>query len=129
MRIREITLRELGMKLVAPFETSVVRTDERRIVLVEMNVDGVTGWGECVAGETPGYSPETTETAWHVLRDHLWPLLRGEEFVVPADGLEHFPNFRARPRAQHGLGVPDSCFQRAFGHVVPADGLEHFPNS
>jgi O-succinylbenzoate synthase len=80
MRIREITLRELRMKLVAPFETSVVRTDERRIVLVEANVDGVTGWGECVAGETPGYSPETTETAWHVLRDHLWPLLRGEEF-------------------------------------------------
>src|SRR5258707_10400808 len=80
MRIRKSRLREWGMTLVAPCELSVLRTDERRIVLVEMNVDGVTGWGECVAGETPGYSPETTETAWHVLRDHLWPLLRGEEF-------------------------------------------------
>ena len=79
MRIREITLRELRMKLVTPFETSTMRTDERRIVLVEADIDGVTGWGECVAGETPGYSPETTETAWHILRDHLWPLVRGRE--------------------------------------------------
>jgi o-succinylbenzoate synthase len=68
------------MKLVAPFETSTGRTDERRIVLIEADVDGVTGWGECVAGETPSYSPETVETAWHILRDHLWPSVQGKEF-------------------------------------------------
>src|SRR5712672_565318 len=84
MRIREITLREVRMKLIAPFETSTMRTDERRIVLVEADVDGVTGWAECVAGETPGYSPETTETAWHILRDHLWPLVQGKEFFGAA---------------------------------------------
>ncbi len=80
MRLQKVTLREIRMKLVAPFETSMERTDVRRIVLVEALVDGVTGWGECVAGETPSYSPETTETAWHILRDFLWPLLRGREF-------------------------------------------------
>jgi O-succinylbenzoate synthase len=84
MRIREIRLRELRMKLVAPFETSTGRTDERRIVLVEADVDGATGWGECVAGEAPSYSPETTETAWHILRDHLWPLVKGQEFCEAA---------------------------------------------
>jgi O-succinylbenzoate synthase len=84
MRIREITLRELRMKLVVPFETSTTRTDERRIVLVDADVDGVMGWGECVAGETPGYSPETTETAWHILSDHLWGLVRGKEFSSAA---------------------------------------------
>ena len=68
------------MKLVAPFETSAERTDDRRIILVETDVDGAVGWGECVAGETPSYSPETTDTAWHILRDHLWPRLRGREF-------------------------------------------------
>src|SRR5580693_7957328 len=85
MRIREITLRELRMKLVVPFETSTMRTDVRRIVLVEANVDGVTGWGECVAGETPAYSPETTETAWHILRDHLWPMVKERKFAAAAD--------------------------------------------
>ena len=85
MRLRGFTLRELRMKLVAPFETSVERTDVRRVVLVEANVDGMTGWGECVAGETPSYSPETTETAWHILRDFIWPLLRGKEFGSAAE--------------------------------------------
>jgi O-succinylbenzoate synthase len=80
MHIDEITLRELRMQLVAPFETSVERTDVRRIVLLEVNVDGVRGWGECVAGEIPSYSPETTDTAWHILRDHLWPLVKGKSF-------------------------------------------------
>src|SRR6476646_7246854 len=85
MRIREVRLRELRMKLIAPFETSTMLTDERRVILVETDVDGVTGWGECVAGESPSYSPETTETAWHILRDHLWPLLKGREFSAAAE--------------------------------------------
>jgi o-succinylbenzoate synthase len=80
MRIDGITLRELRMQLLSPFQISVARTDVRRILLVEANVNGVTGWGECVAGETPSYSPETTETAWHILRDHLWPMVKGTEF-------------------------------------------------
>jgi len=85
MRVREITLRELRMKLVTPFETSMERTEVRRILLVEANVDGTIGWGECVAGEAPWYSPETTETAWHVLRDHLWRLIKGKGFGSAAD--------------------------------------------
>jgi O-succinylbenzoate synthase len=80
MRLKGITLREIQMKLVTPFETSVERTDIRRVLLIEATVDDVIGWGECVAGETPSYSPETTDTAWHILRDHLWPLLKGKEF-------------------------------------------------
>ncbi len=85
MQIREVTLRELRMKLVAPFETSTMRTDVRRIVLVEANVDGVMGWGECVAGEAPGYSPETTDTAWHILREHVWPLVKERKFSAAAE--------------------------------------------
>src|SRR5712671_3828318 len=85
MRIREITLRELRMKLIAPFETSTMRTDERRIVLVEADVDGLIGWAECVAGETPGYSPETTDTAWHMLRDHVWPRVKERKFSAAAE--------------------------------------------
>ena len=80
MRIEEITLREISMKLVAPFETSMERTEVRRIILVEAKVDGVTGWGECVAGETPFYGPEYTDTAWPVIRDFLWPPVKGIPF-------------------------------------------------
>jgi O-succinylbenzoate synthase len=62
-----------------------MRTDVRRIVLVEANVDGVMGWGECVAGEAPGYSPETTDTAWHILREHVWPLVKERKFSAAAE--------------------------------------------
>ena len=80
MQIRGVTLQEIRMKLVAPFETSMERTEARRILLVQADVDGVTGWGECVAGESPYYSPETTDTAWLILRDFLWPMIKGKEF-------------------------------------------------
>ncbi len=73
------------MKLVTPFQTSMDTTTMRRVLLVEAIVDGVTGWGECVAGENPSYSAETTETAWHVLRDHLWPTLRGKHLETAAE--------------------------------------------
>jgi O-succinylbenzoate synthase len=80
MRINEIILRELSMKLVAPFQTSIERTEIRRILLVEANVDGTIGWGECVAGERPFYGPETTDTAWLILTNYLWPLVKGKDF-------------------------------------------------
>src|SRR5262249_57579818 len=85
MRLRKVTLREVRMPLVAPFETSMDRTTERRFILVEANVDASTGWGECVASENPSYSPETVETAWHILKGFLWPLLKGKEFESAAD--------------------------------------------
>jgi O-succinylbenzoate synthase len=85
MQIREVILQELRMKLVTPFETSMDRTDVKRFLLVQADVDGVIGWGECVAGETPFYSPETSETAWHILRDFLWPMIKGKEFAAASE--------------------------------------------
>jgi o-succinylbenzoate synthase len=79
MRIESLTLREIHLKLVTPFETSMDRVTERRIILAEVHVDGVSGWGECTAGETPYYCPEDTETAWHILKNYLWPRLKGRE--------------------------------------------------
>jgi o-succinylbenzoate synthase len=103
MRIREITLREIRMKLVTPFETSVDRTTERRIVLVEANVDGVTGWGECTAGEKPFYNPEMTDTAWLILRDFLWPLVKGKEFTSATDAWEMLSLVRGHNMAKGAL--------------------------
>ena len=81
MRILDLTLRELSMKLLVPFETSMDCVDVKRVLLVEANVDGVTGWGECVAGSDPYYSPETVDTAALIIREYLWPLVKGREFA------------------------------------------------
>jgi o-succinylbenzoate synthase len=85
MRLHSLTLREIHLKLVAPFETSMDRVSERRIILAEAHVDGVSGWGECTAGETPYYCSEDTETAWHILKNFLWPRLKGKELSLAAD--------------------------------------------
>src|SRR5271157_4384704 len=85
MRVRGVTLREIRMRLVAPFETSMDRVAERRIILLGADVDGVIGWGECTAGENPFYSPEDTETAWHILEGYLWPVIKGKEFASAVD--------------------------------------------
>src|ERR1700674_2282781 len=80
LKVQKITLREIRMPLVTPFETSFGRLTDRRMLLVEADADGVTGWGECVAGEGPFYAPETVETAWHILRDFIWPILKDRKF-------------------------------------------------
>src|SRR5579859_418638 len=79
MQIDAITLRELHMPLVHFFETSFGRTTERRVMLVEMAVDGITAWGECVAGEHPYYSEETIDTAWYAIQEELAPALLGRQ--------------------------------------------------
>src|SRR5438270_11371440 len=80
MHIQGITLRELSMKLVTPFETSMDRLEVRRIILLEADVDGVTGWGECVAAAAPFYSPEYADTACAGLGAFLWPMGKGVNF-------------------------------------------------
>jgi o-succinylbenzoate synthase len=85
MRIHGLTLREIALKLLAPFETSMDRVSERRIILAELHVDNVSGWGECTAGETPYYSPEDTDTAWHILKDFVWPRVKGRELASASE--------------------------------------------
>jgi o-succinylbenzoate synthase len=85
MRLRKITLREIHLRLLSPFQTSFGTSDLRRILLVEADIDGVAAWGESTAGENPFYSYETVETAWLILRDYLWPLLKGREIVSASE--------------------------------------------
>ena len=91
------------MKLVAPFETSMERTEARRILLVQANVDGVTGWGECVAGESPYYSPEMVDTAWLILRDFLWPMIKGKEFATAREVWDLLARVRGHNMAKASL--------------------------
>jgi O-succinylbenzoate synthase len=85
MQVDAVTLRELHMPLVHFFETSFGRTTERRILLLEVQMDGITAWGECVAGEHPHYSEESIETAWYVIQQELAPALLGKKIASGKD--------------------------------------------
>lgn len=103
MRIDAIILRELRMQLVRPFETSFGVTRERRVLLAEVQSEGLTGWGECTAGEHPFFSSESTDTAWEVLRHELGPMLAAEWPEHGGECPRIFRQVRGNPMAKATL--------------------------
>lgn len=103
MRINLITLRHLRMSLRTPFETSFGRIQTRDCILLEASADHLTGYGECVADREPGYSYETTQTAWHILRDYLIPAILGQDIAEPQSLPERLSFVRGHAMAKAGL--------------------------
>lgn len=103
MKIELIKLRELKMRLKAPFETSFGITHNRRILLVEVVADGLSGWGEVTTGETPAYNPETTDTAWHVISDFIAPKLVGRSLKTASQVSALLAGIRGHEMAKAGV--------------------------
>lgn len=85
MKIESLVLREIRIRLRNPFETSFGKTWDRRIILVQVHSDGLSGWGEVTAGEGPYYNPETTDTSWLILSKFIEPLVSGASLDSPRD--------------------------------------------
>jgi O-succinylbenzoate synthase len=95
MKITEMTIRHLQMKLKAPFTTSFgTFTDRDFLVLEAKDEQGTIGWGESVAFHSPWYNEETLKTNWHVLEDYLIPLILNKEMNHPDDVSEIFEPIR-----------------------------------
>jgi len=103
MRIDAIILREIHMPLVRPFETSFGITRNRRILLAEVQSEGLTGWGECTAGERPFFSGESTDTAWQVMVNELGPMLAAESPEHGGECPRIFRAVRGNPMAKAAL--------------------------
>lgn len=103
MRVKKLTLREIHLKLLEPFQTSFHTLQQRRIVLIQAEVQGASGWGEATVGEDPFYSYETVETAWHIIRDFIWPMLRGAEFESAAEIWDSLARIRGHNMAKAGV--------------------------
>jgi O-succinylbenzoate synthase len=84
-KLQAVELRRIALTLVAPFETSFGVQTQRDILLVRAITDAGDGWGECVAGEEPTYSPEYADGAQHVLIHHLLPRLLDRPQLTAAD--------------------------------------------
>ena len=103
MKLEKITLYQLSMPLKTPFETSFGRIDRRECILLEVHTDGLTGFGECPADRDPGYSYETTGTAWHILSEFIIPSVLGVEINGPEDLQQHMTAVRGHQMAKAGL--------------------------
>ena len=103
MQIDRIELRHTKMELVSPFETSLGVENYEEHIIVRVDGDGVTGWGECVVEPAPSYSAETLQTAWHVLRDFLIPGVLGKDIPGIDDALATGAWVRGHMMARAGL--------------------------
>jgi len=91
------------MPLVRPFQTSFGITKNRRILLAEIRSEGLTGWGECTAGERPHFSSESTDTAWQVIVNDLGPMLAAAHPEHGGDCPGIFSLVRGNPMAKAAL--------------------------
>jgi len=103
MKIDRIELSLLRLPYVHFFETSFGRAYDRTFILIRIDADGITGWGEGVAEERPLYSGETTETAWHVMKDFLIPLVFEKKIAGPEEFHKAAAIFRGNRMAKAGL--------------------------
>ena len=85
MKIGAVEMRLLQMRLLRPFRTSFGVQQDRYPLLIRLELDGLSAWSECVAGEGPWYSSETIETAWEILRKYLIPAVRGRDLATLED--------------------------------------------
>jgi len=103
IRPARLSLHVVELPLVHPFRTSFGEERVRRALLVALEAEGVTGWGECVAGSGPWYSYETVDTAWSIIRDVFVPLIRGKAFSHPRELPRALARVRGHPMAKAAL--------------------------
>ncbi|MGP4078387.1 o-succinylbenzoate synthase [Pseudalkalibacillus sp. R45] len=112
MRIEKVTIHKIEMPLKRPFVTAVNTVSDRSLLIVEVeSADGVVGWGECSAFDTPWYTEETTDTCLSMMEEFLIPdMLDVKEFSNPENLSAVFSRYRGHHMAK-------SCLETALWDV------------
>jgi O-succinylbenzoate synthase len=103
MRVEKIELRHIKMELVSPFTTAMGTEYNEEHIIVRVDGEGLTGWGECVACATPFYSFETVTTVWHILQDFIIPLILGKNIARIDEVIASYKKVRGHRMAKAGL--------------------------
>jgi O-succinylbenzoate synthase len=103
LQIEMIELRHVRMRLKAPFRTSFGIEHDRDCIIIRTHAAGIDGWGECVAGEFPGYSYETVGTAWSILSEFFNPAVLAGSLREPGDLATLLKAYKGHPLARAGL--------------------------
>lgn len=125
MKLIEVNLYTLKMRMKSPFTTSFGTLQEKTFLLVEAKDEsGLVGWGEGVAFDTPWYTEETVKTSLHMLEDFLIPLLIGKELSHPDEVNALFASIRRNNMAKSAIegAVWDIYAQRTKQSLAQAIG-------
>lgn len=98
--IDSVELFIIKLPLVEPFETSLGVESFKEALLLKLNSEGIEGWGECVASPEPYYSSETNESALHIIRTFLLPIIMKMENFTPEEVVKKFRKIRGNNMAK-----------------------------
>ena len=107
LKVEKVDIFIVPMELKYPFTTSFGTEKKRRVVIVSLESGDLKGWGECTAGEGPWYSYETVDTAVHIAKEFLVPLVLKQEFNNPTE-------FYQRISVVRGNNMIKAAFEEAF---------------
>ncbi len=103
MKVESIELRHIKMKLLSPFKTSMGTDFFVEHIIIKVQSDGISGWGECVAEGNPFYSSETINTSWHILKDFIIPTVVGKKISNIGETISRWNHIRGHRMAKAGL--------------------------
>lgn len=103
MILSKITIYHVRMPLRSHFETSFGRIATRDCLVIEAEAEGIVGFGECVADQDPGYSYETSQTAWHILKDFIAPAILNKKIENAVELQEKMSFVRGHLMAKSAL--------------------------
>jgi O-succinylbenzoate synthase len=79
MQIRSITLTWVRVPLIEPFRISSGSVAEKDAIVVRVESDGLSGWGESSPMAGSFYSTDTPESCWQELCDVIAPAVLGRD--------------------------------------------------
>lgn len=114
IHIRSIELRHVEIPYIFPFETSFGREATKTCLLVHVDADGASGWGEVPVTHAPLYNEETVGTAWHILETFIVPRLLDHTLQHPRDFLPLVRDLRRHYMAKAGV---EAAFWHLYAHT------------
>ncbi len=114
MKIKAVELRQLRIPLASPFETSGWKEEEKTCIIVRLEGDSHSGFGECAVSKGPWYSYETLTSAWHIMEEYIVPGVLGKQFKTPEELLQALSSIR-------GHNMAKASFEMALWDLIAKD--------
>lgn len=95
----------VSLPFVTPFSISSYTWTCKEALLIKISSGEVSGWGECVADPDPFYSPETTVSCMHIIKEFVLPVLKqGMSFAEFEMEMRHIRgNMMAKAAVENAL--------------------------
>jgi O-succinylbenzoate synthase len=103
MKVEQIDLLHVQLKLKEPFETSSSRKDHLDHIVVKIYSEGLIGYGESACPTEPFYCYETTQTCLHILRDFVVPKILRQDIASVEDLISRYKAIKGHNFAKSGV--------------------------